>query len=97
MATPDTRIQFNQISALIKNQEMAQALALLKPILIKEPQNVEGWWLAANAAPTPQASRVSTASRRPGPECFAGPSIARDTRPRPRVAATGAGSGTKRG
>ncbi len=56
MATPDTRTQFNQISAHIKNQEMAQALALLKPILAKEPGNPEAWWLAAHAAPTPEAA-----------------------------------------
>ncbi len=56
MVISDTRTQFNRISALIKNSEMAQALALLKPILEKEPRNVEAWWLAANAAPTPEAS-----------------------------------------
>ena len=56
MMTTNTRAQLNKVSALIKNNQKPQAITLLKPILARDPNNVEAWWLAAHASPTPEAA-----------------------------------------
>lgn len=43
--------------ALIKQEQIDEALALLRPIVVNEPENVDAWWLLANAAVEPAEAR----------------------------------------
>lgn len=52
----DLRIEFGKVSTFLKSGKKAEALAVLKPILAEQPDNVEAWWLVAHAAPTPDAT-----------------------------------------
>jgi hypothetical protein len=44
-----TRQALGQAFELIRQDKMAEAIAILKPITEAEPQNADAWWLLANA------------------------------------------------
>src|SRR5947207_1025537 len=48
-----TRSQLEQAYDLIQQDKLDQAIALLKPITKKEPDNADAWWLMANAVSEP--------------------------------------------
>src|SRR5262245_22598226 len=50
----DPRSQFKQAYSLIKSGQKPEAFEMLKPLIKQQPDDAEGWWLIANAAPTPQ-------------------------------------------
>ncbi|MCC7447447.1 MAG: tetratricopeptide repeat protein [Anaerolineae bacterium] len=47
-----TRAYFQKAQGLLQRGRAAEAYTLIKPILDEQPNNIEGWWLAAHAAPT---------------------------------------------
>lgn len=44
---------------LIKQEQIDEALAILRPIVLNEPDNADAWWLLANAAIEPAEARES--------------------------------------
>ncbi len=52
----DLHVEFGKASTFLKSGKKAEALAVLKPILAEQPDNVEAWWIVAHAAPTPDAT-----------------------------------------
>src|SRR5438045_1599057 len=48
----NTNAQLQQAYALIKQGQKADALEILRPILSRQPNNAEGWWMMANAVPS---------------------------------------------
>jgi hypothetical protein len=49
-----TRSQLEQAYRLIQQEELDQAIAILKPIVAAQPDNADAWWLMANAVSEPQ-------------------------------------------
>lgn len=49
--------ELRQAYSLIKQEQIDEALALLRPIVADEPENVDAWWLLANAAIEPDEAR----------------------------------------
>ena len=49
----DPRAQLKQAYTLIKAGQKSEAFALLKALTEQQPNDADGWWLTANAAPTP--------------------------------------------
>ncbi|MCC6801106.1 MAG: hypothetical protein IT325_13405 [Anaerolineae bacterium] len=49
--------ELRQAYTLIKQEQIDEALALLRPIVVNEPENVDAWWLLANAAIEPDEAR----------------------------------------
>jgi hypothetical protein len=54
--TDDAQSRIEQAVTLLKAQQRTEAYAILRPVLKSQPQNLQAWWLAANAAPTPEAA-----------------------------------------
>ena len=52
----DPREQLKQAYTLIKAGQKPQAFAMLNSLVEQQPTNAEGWWLVANAAPTPKVA-----------------------------------------
>jgi len=52
-----TRAQLQQAYQLIKNGQRDEAIAILRPIVTVDPNNVDAWWLMANAAIEPAEQR----------------------------------------
>src|SRR5258706_12208438 len=48
-----TRSQLEQAYRLIQQDNLDQAIAILKPITAREPNNADAWWLMANAVSEP--------------------------------------------
>lgn len=42
---------------LIREERLDEAVAILQPILLAEPENADAWWLMANAATEPEDAR----------------------------------------
>jgi hypothetical protein len=49
-----TRSQLEQAYNLIQQDQLNQAIAILKPITRQEPNNSDAWWLMANAVSEPE-------------------------------------------
>ncbi len=54
MATHD---ELRRAYTLIKQEQIDEALSILRPIVQAEPENVDAWWLLANAAVEPDEAR----------------------------------------
>lgn len=54
-----TQQQLAQAYELIKQEQVDEALGILKPITVAEPDNVDAWWLLANAAGEPREARIA--------------------------------------
>ncbi len=52
----DMSARLQRAYTLLKEQQKVEAYALLRPILKQQPDDINAWWLAANAAPTPTES-----------------------------------------
>jgi thioredoxin-like negative regulator of GroEL len=48
-----------QAYELIEADKLAEAEAILKPILGREPDNVDAWWLYAHAVTDPETARMA--------------------------------------
>jgi hypothetical protein len=44
--------QLKDAAVMLYNKDKPQALAIIKNVVEQQPENVEGWWLLANAAPS---------------------------------------------
>jgi hypothetical protein len=53
-ARVQAKAQLRQAYMLIKAGKNGEAFELITPILAQQPDNVDAWWLAANAAATPR-------------------------------------------
>lgn len=53
----NTHEELRRAYTLIKQEQIDEALALLRPIVLSEPENVDAWWLLANAAVEPAEAR----------------------------------------
>ncbi len=51
------RSQLERAYSLIQQEQMYEALGILEPLLAKDPNNIDAWWLMANAVSEPQAAR----------------------------------------
>src|SRR5260370_34030295 len=49
-----TRSQLEQAYRLIQQDNLDQAIAILKPITTAQPNNADAWWLMANAVTEPE-------------------------------------------
>lgn len=54
-----THEELRRAYTLIKQEQIDEALAILRPIVLNEPDNVDAWWLLANAAIEPAEARES--------------------------------------
>jgi len=54
-----THEELRRAYTLIKQEQIDEALAILRPIVLNEPENVDAWWLLANAAIEPAEARES--------------------------------------
>lgn len=54
-----THEELKRADTLIKQEQIDEALAILRPIVLNEPENVDAWWLLANAAVEPAEARES--------------------------------------
>lgn len=52
-----THDELRRAYTLIKQEQIDEALALLRPIVLNEPENADAWWLLANAAVEPAEAR----------------------------------------
>lgn len=52
-----THEELQRAYTLIKEEQIDDALAILRPIVLNEPENVDAWWLLANAAIEPAEAR----------------------------------------
>ncbi len=52
--TDITRSQLEQAYRLIQQEDLDKAIAILKPITGAQPDNVDAWWLLANAVSEPE-------------------------------------------
>ncbi|MCC7450784.1 MAG: tetratricopeptide repeat protein [Anaerolineae bacterium] len=57
--TDATRSQLQQAYRLIQQEELDQAIAILKPIVASQPNNADAWWLMANAVSEPEEARAA--------------------------------------
>ncbi len=48
-----------QAFALIEDDNLAEAEAIIKPVLADEPDNVDAWWLYAHAVDDPETARMA--------------------------------------
>jgi hypothetical protein len=53
-ARVQVKAQLRQAYLLIKAGKKGEAFELITPILAQQPDNIDAWWLAAHAAPTPR-------------------------------------------
>ena len=54
-----THEELKRAYTLIKQEQIDEARAILRPIVLNEPENVDAWWLLANAAVEPAEARES--------------------------------------
>lgn len=54
-----THEELRRAYTLIKQEQIDEALAILRPIVLNESENVDAWWLLANAAIEPAEARES--------------------------------------
>ncbi|MFN8376315.1 MAG: hypothetical protein U0694_26020, partial [Anaerolineae bacterium] len=59
MSTDGTHAQLKQAYALIKAKQTEKAVPILLPIVAAEPDNVNAWWLLANAQAEPVKARAA--------------------------------------
>ncbi len=52
-----THDELRRAYTLIKQEQIDEALSILRPIVQAEPENVDAWWLLANAAVEPDEAR----------------------------------------
>lgn len=57
MVLADPRTQLKQAYDLIKAGQKPEAFAMLNSLIEQYPTSHEGWWLIANAAPTPEMAK----------------------------------------
>jgi len=53
----DTRQHLKQAYTLIQQDQLDQAMALIRPVTEDDPDNQDAWWLMANAASEPRDAR----------------------------------------
>lgn len=51
--------QLNQAYTLIQEEKVEEAIAILRPIVDDYPENVDAWWLLANAVTDPEDARYA--------------------------------------
>jgi len=53
----NTRQELGRAFELIRNDQLEEAIKIVKPITESEPENADAWWLLANAASEPRDAR----------------------------------------
>src|SRR5664279_5150281 len=51
------RSQLEQAYRLIQQEDLDKAIAILKPIVAAQPNNIDAWWLLSNAVSEPAEAR----------------------------------------
>jgi hypothetical protein len=57
MSSDPTRNQLEQAYRLIQQEELDKAIVILRPVVSAQPNNLDAWWLMANAVSEPDDAR----------------------------------------